>query len=120
MPKSPKALSLFSGAGGMDIGIKNSGFYVPACVEMDRFACETLRWNNEIKNKSSKIIEADIRGINPTTLADDLKIKKRDLSLLFGGLPLIEAARRKYRLRDVARWDYNRVCLLKNHTSVPE
>jgi len=87
MPKSPKALSLFSGAGGMDIGIKNCGFHVPACVEMDRFACETLRWNNEIKNKSSKIIEADIRGINPTTLADDLNIKKGDLSLLFGGPP---------------------------------
>jgi DNA (cytosine-5)-methyltransferase 1 len=87
MPKSLKALSLFSGAGGMDIGIKNSGFHVSACVEMDRFACETLRWNNEIKNKSSKIIEADIRGINPTTLADNLSIKKGDLSLLFGGPP---------------------------------
>ena len=87
MPKPLKALSLFSGAGGMDIGIKNSSFHVSACVEMDRFACETLRWNNEIKKKSSKVIEADIRGIDPVTLAHDLQIKKGDLSLLFGGPP---------------------------------
>ncbi len=87
MPKSPKALSLFSGAGGMDIGIKNAGFQVSACVELDRFACETLRWNNKIKRKSSKVIEADIRTIDPTMLANDIKIKKGDLSLLFGGPP---------------------------------
>ena len=71
----------------MDIGIKNVGFHVSACVELDRFACETLRWNNEIKRKSSKIVEADIRGIKPETLACDLKINKGDLSLLFGGPP---------------------------------
>jgi len=87
MPNQPKALSLFSGAGGMDIGIKNAGFQVPACIEMDRFACETLRWNNEIKTKSSKVIEADIRTIVPSALFDDLQIKKGKLSLLFGGPP---------------------------------
>ena len=58
-----------------------------ACVELDRFACETLRWNNEIKRKSSKVIESDIRELNPESLAGDLEIKKGALSLLFGGPP---------------------------------
>lgn len=71
----------------MDIGIKSAGFHVSACVEMDRFACETLRWNSEIKNKSSKVLEADIKTIIPTRLAHDLQIKKGEISLLFGGPP---------------------------------
>ncbi len=39
--QAPIALSLFSGAGGMDIGIRKAGFSVLACVERDRFCCET-------------------------------------------------------------------------------
>jgi len=84
--KTLRALSLFSGAGGMDIGVKNAGFHVEACVELDKFACETLRWNNE-GCKGSKIIEGDICNVDPSTLAESLHIRKGELSLLFGGPP---------------------------------
>lgn len=87
MPNHPNALSLFSGAGGMDIGIKDSGFHVTACIELDQFACETLRWNNETTIKQTKIIESDIRDIKPKLLAENLNIRKGELSLLFGGPP---------------------------------
>lgn len=78
------AISLFSGAGGMDIGVKKAGFNVAACLELDKYACETLRWNNQ---NQTKVIEGDIREIDPAILGAELKIKKSELSLLFGGPP---------------------------------
>lgn len=78
------AISLFSGAGGMDIGVKKAGFNVSACLELDKYACETLRWNN--RNKT-RVIEDDIREIDPACLGAELDIKKSELALLFGGPP---------------------------------
>jgi len=43
MPEKLQALSLFSGAGGMDIGVKNAGFHVDARVELDKFALDQHR-----------------------------------------------------------------------------
>jgi DNA (cytosine-5)-methyltransferase 1 len=51
-----KAVSLFSGAGGMDVGFKAAGFDVVAANEMDNQACETFRANHP----ESKLIEGDI------------------------------------------------------------
>lgn len=39
------ALSLFSGCGGFCEGMEASGLHVKAAVELDRFACETYRYN---------------------------------------------------------------------------
>ena len=39
------AISLFSGAGGMDIGFENAGFRTTVAVEQDASCCETLRTN---------------------------------------------------------------------------
>lgn len=41
-----KAISLFSGAGGMDIGFKRAGFDVIAANEVDSYACQTFRVNH--------------------------------------------------------------------------
>ena len=38
-------LSLFSGAGGLDLGFKNGGFKVGLAVDIDPAAVETYRWN---------------------------------------------------------------------------
>lgn len=51
-----KAISLFSGAGGMDVGFKEAGFDVVAANEMDKHACETFRANHPETN----LIEGDI------------------------------------------------------------
>jgi len=41
-----KAISLFAGAGGMDVGAKNAGFEIVAASELDPHACNTYRSNH--------------------------------------------------------------------------
>lgn len=51
-----KAISLFSGAGGMDVGFKAAGFDVIVANEMDKHACETFRTNHP----ETRLIEGDL------------------------------------------------------------
>lgn len=55
--KSFKAMSLFSGAGGMDVGFERAGFKVLAASEMDTFACKTYRANHP----GSELFEGDVK-----------------------------------------------------------
>jgi DNA (cytosine-5)-methyltransferase 1 len=42
----PTVLSLFAGAGGLDLGLAAAGFQTAAYVELESWACETLRLND--------------------------------------------------------------------------
>ena len=61
-------VELFAGAGGLALGLKNSGLKNKLLLELDRDCCETLRSNlkgsliecADIKNFSFKGIEADV------------------------------------------------------------
>jgi DNA (cytosine-5)-methyltransferase 1 len=81
------AFSLFSGAGGMDIGIRQAGFNLLACIEIDPYCCETLRDAVSREKLLSQVIERDIREIEPSHLIEDLNLKPGELDLLFGGSP---------------------------------
>ncbi len=48
--KSLSALSLFSGAGGMDLGFENAGFQVEWSNDFDQKACETYAKNFKSRN----------------------------------------------------------------------
>ncbi len=50
MNKLMKAISLFSGQGGLDVGFEKAGFEIVAAIEFNKFACETLRENRRIAN----------------------------------------------------------------------
>lgn len=52
-------ISLFSGAGGMDLGFKNAGFNISIANEFDKKIWETFE-----KNHDSPLIKGDIRKIN--------------------------------------------------------
>ena len=81
------ALSLFSGAGGMDLGISQAGFNVVACIEKDPYCCETLRAARINPQHRPRIIEDDIRNIDPAELMGELDMKSGELDLLYGGSP---------------------------------
>lgn len=67
MEKKIKTLSLFSGAGGLDIGFHNAGFDIIGCVEIEQQYCDTLAANkSNYLNSSAKIICQDIRQFDAT------------------------------------------------------
>lgn len=76
-----RAVSLFSGAGGMDLGVEAAGFKNLVSVEFDPNATETLRLNAKLKKSGLTVIEADIRTVDPLSLA------KPHVDLLHGGPP---------------------------------
>lgn len=53
MNRELKAISLFSGAGGMDIGVQQAGFDIIASIENDPYCCETLRSNLDRHGRKS-------------------------------------------------------------------
>lgn len=59
-----KSLELFSGAGGLAIGLAQTGFQHVGLVEFNRDACQTLRTNFDPKN----VFEGDIRDYDFTSL----------------------------------------------------
>jgi len=81
------ALSLFSGAGGMDIGIRQAGFEILACIEKDPYCCQTLRRAIDTEKLRTLLFEQDIREVEPSHLLKKLNIQPGDLDLLFGGSP---------------------------------
>ncbi len=91
-----KALSLFSGAGGMDLGVLQAGFDIVCCVERDKFCCETLRENISRANNNTQVFHADIKQIEPS----NLNVGRIDL--LFGGSPCqaFSLAGKKLSLKD--------------------
>ena len=80
-------ISLFSGAGGMDIGVIRAGFNVLACIEFDHYCCETLRTNIQRERRKTIVHETDVRIADPHKMMRLMDLKEGELDLLFGGPP---------------------------------
>ena len=78
-----KALSLFSGSGGMDIGVSRAGFRNLCSVEFDPHCASTLRRNAP----RSPVWQVDVRVVDPVRTAEALDLRRGDLALLHGGPP---------------------------------
>lgn len=87
MADSLTAISLFSGAGGMDIGVLQAGFDIRACVELDPNCCATLRENIKRSHRDTIVYETDIKKIDPDQILRDTGLEKGKIDLLFGGPP---------------------------------
>lgn len=75
------ALSIFSGCGGLDIGIEAAGFVNVASIEIDVHAATSLRNWYKKQGHKTEVIEKDIKEIDPNIF------KKDKIQLLHGGPP---------------------------------
>jgi len=72
-----KALSLFTGAGGMDVGFTKAGIEVALANEINKHACETFRHNNP----DVPLLEGDV------SLLQDELASAQGIDFIFGGPP---------------------------------
>ncbi|MBF0319897.1 MAG: DNA cytosine methyltransferase [Nitrospirae bacterium] len=77
------AVDLFSGCGGLTLGLKEAGFNVLGAVEIDPVAIATYRANHP----EVHIFDCDIRILTSKTLMKRLNLQKGELSLLAGCPP---------------------------------
>ena len=78
-----QALSLFAGAGGLDIGVDQAGFRTTCSIELDPHCVSTLQRNA----RGKRVWQVDVRALDPVRVADILGIRRGDLALLHGGPP---------------------------------
>lgn len=77
------AIDLFSGCGGLSLGLRYAGFDVKAAVECDDLACDTY----ELNHPDTLLLRKDIRRIRPSYLLKKLGLKRGELTLLAGCPP---------------------------------
>ncbi len=77
------AVDLFSGCGGLSLGLNKAGFNVVAAVEIDRKAQETYRLNHP----AVRLYGQDIREVDPAAVLREMGLKPGELDLLAGCPP---------------------------------
>lgn len=76
------AISLFSGAMGLDLGVEKAGIDIRLCIEMNKNAVNTIR-----RNKNIPVIDRDINSIPTQEMLDTAGLKADDVFLVVGGPP---------------------------------
>jgi DNA (cytosine-5)-methyltransferase 1 len=77
-------ISIFSGSGGLDLGLETAGLRPLLSVEIDLTCQETLKLNKPKVKLSS---EGDINNLSSNQLMKEAKVKRGELDLLVGGPP---------------------------------
>lgn len=90
----PKYVSLFSGGGGLDLGLEAVGFDACLLTDIDPYSCETLARNKNLAKQLKKpflrdanIICEDILNLDSTKINKEAGIVDGKLDLLAGGPP---------------------------------
>jgi DNA (cytosine-5)-methyltransferase 1 len=83
------AISLFSGAGGLDLGCEAAGFETLAIVEMDETARATILSNRAefFPRLREEAVSVDILETDPHDLLERSGLEQGEVSLLHGGPP---------------------------------
>lgn len=81
--KQPAFISLFSGAMGLDLGLESAGLKNVGCLELDKWACKTIRKNRP----GLPLIEDDIRNWSGAKLLKEFGVQADDVQVICGGPP---------------------------------
>jgi DNA (cytosine-5)-methyltransferase 1 len=83
MKKKYTAVDLFSGCGGLTLGLTQAGFKVLAAIESDALAVETYKANHP----KVKVSHGDIRAVQAKPFRESLNLEIGELDLLAGCPP---------------------------------
>lgn len=83
-PVLGRVLSLFSGGGGLDLGLEASGFSTVACLEIDAWARQSLRENRPGWPQPEP---ADVNEAARTLTLQELGLRRGELDLIVAGPP---------------------------------
>lgn len=88
MKRRPRTLiSLFSGAGGLDLGLERAGFETRVMVEVDRDARATVEANRQFFGGRDFPILDDITQVSPHEILEQAGLAPGEATLVAGGPP---------------------------------
>ena len=112
-----RAISLFSGACGLDVGVERSGLVdIVACVEISPIFCDTIRANQDrglLGSRALTVLQADLADLTGSKLLEMAAVQAQEIDLVIGGPPcqsFSTAGRRRTVLdpRGELLWDFLR------------
>jgi DNA (cytosine-5)-methyltransferase 1 len=93
-PKTRTMVSLFSGGGGLDLGLEAAGFQSRFSTDIDPFSCATLQRGRSAATglqlpfmQESVVVNADINGLTSSFIFEASGLKRGEIDLLAGGPP---------------------------------
>ena len=86
-------ISLFSGGGGLDLGLAEAGVRTLAAVEWERHACETLERNKKERRviageaylRDCSVLQRDVRDVTGPEILRTVGMASGEVTLLVGG-----------------------------------
>jgi DNA (cytosine-5)-methyltransferase 1 len=97
---SLRAVSLFSGAGGLDLGVERAGYSVIFAVENDPTAVATLNRNRAHHLPAlGEVDQLDVTKLDPEKVMFELGVRPGEIDLLIGGPPCVAFSKSGFHLK---------------------